>query len=145
MRDRDYLLNSITLLNEALGLYCANIFSSFDRSILYYIEQTLKKDKLKEAKNQKALYRLSSESKSIILTGTKNKNMFFKDKEVQSIINNNLNKHDFSILQEVIEKANGLRHNLAHGNSGIEIENTKKEISSCIREFEKYMKSNNFS
>ncbi len=56
MKDRDYLLNSITLLNESIGFFCVKFLSSLDEKIAKHIEEYPKKDE----------YELSHQSKGII-------------------------------------------------------------------------------
>jgi CRISPR-associated DxTHG motif protein len=58
MKERDYLLNSITLLNESVGLYCANMISNISSNIEKHIQ-----DYLEQNNN---LYELAHQSKNII-------------------------------------------------------------------------------
>ena len=59
MKERDYLLNSITLLNESVGLYCARIISNISPGINKHIQTYLQLDKSN-------LYELAHQSKNII-------------------------------------------------------------------------------
>ena len=58
MRKRDYLLNSITLLNESIGLYCASIISDISSNIEKHIQTYLEENS--------NLYELAHQSKNII-------------------------------------------------------------------------------
>ncbi len=59
LKDREYLLNSITLLNESVGLYCAKKLEELDNKIKEHIEEYKSKDNFN-------LYELSHQSKNII-------------------------------------------------------------------------------
>jgi len=65
MSKREYLLNSITLLNESIGLYCAEKIGNISDKIKSHIDTYLKEDKSN-------LYELAHQSKNII----KNENSF---------------------------------------------------------------------
>jgi len=59
MKEREYLLNSITLLNESIGLYCANLIGDMSPRVKKHIQTYLELDKSN-------LYELAHQSKNII-------------------------------------------------------------------------------
>jgi len=69
MSKREYLLNSITLLNESIGLYCAKKLGSISDEIQKHINKYLDE-------NDGNLYELAHQSKNIIKNGDEFKGAF---------------------------------------------------------------------
>jgi len=152
MNERGYLLNSITLLNEAIGFYCVKILEEIDNSIIEHIK--VFKSKIESAKTDDEtkkwnLYKLSNHSKNIIkqekdFNGAylfnENEKEVENKSEIKFLILNTLEKKDNKILIDLIEKIENLRNNLAHGNSSDKIENVKGKISILLKEYQKIIK-----
>jgi len=144
MNERGYLLNSITLLNEAIGFYCVEELKKIDSSIEEHITTYNEKISFAETKDDKKkfnLYKLSHHSKNIIKQEKEFKGAYlFNESEneksnVKSTILNYLKSKDYKQLSKLIEDIEDLRNNLAHGNSSEEIENVKDKISSLLKEY----------
>jgi CRISPR-associated DxTHG motif protein len=74
MKDRDYLLNSVTLLNESIGLHCSEVIKSLDKKIENHISEYLDQEKSN-------LYELASNAKNIIKHGNKFSGSFLFNKD----------------------------------------------------------------
>jgi len=137
MNEKWYMLNAITLLNEALGLYSMQLFQTYDESID-------KKFKEFKSSNKQALYYLSSESSTLI----KKQHSFntsmakaIKPKFYEIIIDelNRIKKVDkigFDAFKNLNEEVSNMRNNLAHANSGEAISKVQNVIKSFIQQYE---------
>jgi len=129
MKDREYLLNSITLLNESIGLYCAKKISDISPSI---------KNNINRYRNSRNfdLYKFSHKSKTLIKKEDEFNGRYLNlSRDDKEIIINSLQRQDNEILKDLINKIGNLRNNLAHGNSSDEVENVKATISLLIRRY----------
>jgi len=157
MKEKGYLLNAITLLNEASGLYAKEYFKKISPEIKNFIENF--ESKIKQLKNSKGnkkyqLYSLSDQSKNLYKLGSRfngdflyikkaNKNEQVhneKSKDVTIRIKNYLidNKNDkFEEQINLIDEISILRNNLAHGNSSQRLENVEEDIKNALKEFNK--------
>jgi hypothetical protein len=77
MKERDYLLNSITLLYESLGFYCVDILASLDPKIKKHINKYKKQ-------NIESSYDLTSQSLNIIKNPQKFTGNYLFDKSKKS-------------------------------------------------------------
>lgn len=135
MKERDYLLNSITLLNEAVGLFCAEFLKSLDKSVKKHIES------FEQRFDDK--YKLASQSKHIIrLQKNFLQPYLFKDITLKALLLEKLRKQDTTQLVKLIEDVGALRNNLAHGNSADAVANVKLTLHKHITEFEKIINAN---
>ncbi|CAA6817286.1 MAG: CRISPR-associated DxTHG motif protein [uncultured Sulfurovum sp.] len=130
MKEREYLLNSITLLNESVGMYCAELLKEVVPNMSNKIDKFIKEEKF-------SLYKVAQQSKNLIklknrFTGHYLDETFPKDK-----ILTQLKLEDNSKLKCLIIDIENLRNNLAHGNSSEKIENVKGVINSLILEYQK--------
>jgi len=146
MGKRGYLLNSITLLNEAIGFYCVEELKKIDT-----IEEHIKSyhEKIESANNDEDkkkfnLYKLTHHSKTIIKQQKDFKGAYlFNEKseheksEVKAKILIFLKNRNYTELSTLIEKIENLRNNLAHGNSSEGIKNVKENISNLLAKFKK--------
>jgi len=73
MKERDYLLNSITLLYESIGFYCVEVLESLDPKIKKYINEYKKQ-------NSESSYDLTSQSLNIIKNPQKFTGSYLFDK-----------------------------------------------------------------
>jgi CRISPR-associated DxTHG motif protein len=138
MFNKWYMLNAITLLNEALGLYCVHSFSKYDNKV--------KKASVEyEKKDRQATYYSSNESATLIKKYNDNfrtDNTRFLTNDIVKIINlelkkiNVINNLAFKSFKELIENVSNMRNNLAHANSGEAISKVKNEIKQYIKQFE---------
>jgi len=136
MLDKWYLLNAITLLNEAVGLYCMHAFCKFDKSIDMHFKQFIAKDK-------QGLYIASNESSSILKHTFNFDHMKAKmiresdSKIIEEKLNLIKKGKDLSyenFIKLVINISN-LRNNLAHGNSGEVLTTVQGEIKKYLQQF----------
>ena len=130
MKEREYLLNSITLLNESMGLYCAEKIANINRGI---------RNKIENYKNSSDfdLYKFSHKSKTLVekedgFTGNYLNRSFDKNEIVLALQN-----QDNGDLKALIVEIKNLRNNLAHGNSSDEIGNVKGKITLLINRYKK--------
>jgi CRISPR-associated DxTHG motif protein len=160
MLNKGYLLNSITLLSEAIGLYTKELFKEIDTDIKEFIEEF--EEKLKKHKNSSRkynLYKLSNQSKNLYKLGIKfrgnyleiekpnnNQKKFNKRaEEVTSKIKNHIltlqngEDKDYIHISDLIDKINSLRNNLAHGNSSKRLDKVGREIENVLNEFRKFI------
>lgn len=135
MRKRGYYLNSITLLNEAVAWYCAYSLQNYSQSF---------KDKYKSLENNNN-YKLISNSKYLVLSsfnGKKfNNDLNIKDiTSIQNKIKNIPNCEKFG--NTFINEMNDFRNNLAHANSGDNIDNVSKSFERLFGQFQTHCMSN---
>ena len=77
LTQKGYFLNAITLLDEAIGFYCAESFKRIDPKIERHIESFLKSDH-----NRAPLYEVASTSKSMVkMLDKSNPYLVIKEKE----------------------------------------------------------------
>jgi CRISPR-associated DxTHG motif protein len=155
MLEKGYLLNSITLLSEAIGLYTKEIFKNINNDIKEFIEEFEQKVKQHKNTNKKYhLYSLSSQSKTLYKLGTKfngnylsikypneNEEIFNeKSAEITIRIKNHIldikNSQNYTEIVDLINSIDILRNNLAHGNSSNRLEDVEKEIKEVLNKFE---------
>jgi CRISPR-associated DxTHG motif protein len=161
MHNKGYLLNSITLLNEALGLFAKEEFKKIDNETKNFIEEF--ESKVKQRKNNEEkkyqLYSLTDQSKELYKLAGKFRGNFLeirypnkqeqkfneKSEDTTVIIKSYLltlkNDPTYEKRVNTIFKINSLRNNLAHGNSSKRLEDVESEISKTIKDFEKYFLS----
>ena len=154
MLEKGYLLNSITLLSEAVGLYVKDIFKNIDNNIKSFIEEFENKVKNHKNNNKKYnLYILSNQSKTLyklsnsfngdylyIKNPSKTERVFNeKASRVTIRIKNYLldleNSQDYQDRVQLIQKIDILRNNLAHGNSSERLEEVGKDIENLLKQF----------
>ncbi len=160
MKERGYFLNSITLLNEAIGFYCVEELKKIDNSIKEHIlvyNSKISSAITNEEKKKFNLYQLSNDSKIIIkkVEEYKKEKKEKPDKKIKDyykgmyLFNENENEKsdvkakilkvlqtkDYKQLSELIEKIKDLRNNLAHGNSSDEIDSVEKDINALLAEY----------
>jgi CRISPR-associated DxTHG motif protein len=129
MKEREYLLNSITLLNESIGMFCAEKIKKINSEISKKVENFL-------IGEEGSSYKLSHQSKNIIklengFTGSYLTELLPKKEIIESLIE----QQNYQ-LKEIIPKIENLRNNLAHGNSSEKIKNVKGMISSLLKEYQ---------
>jgi len=133
MKKKGYYLNAITLLNEAVGWYCIISLINFNGS--------LKNEYKKALNNSWDTYQVVSEAKNIIKYTFNEREYTNKLKikninELQNQIENNKNTKKFS--RDLIQEIDKHRNNLAHANSGNEIENVEKLLEKLFGRFQTY-------
>ena len=138
MFEKGYLLNSITLLSEAIGMYVAEEILSKNRGIKNYI------DSYKKSRNYQA-YVLSNNSKNIVRFSNRYVGKFLnnEDESYERKITKKVKNFNFNGKREIISliiTIDKLRNNLAHGNSSEPIEDVKEKIKYALDEFKKITK-----
>ena len=126
MYKKGYLLNSITLLSEAVGMYIASKVFSQDIEIKNYIEA------YRRSKRFKA-YELSNNSKNILRYKKRFNDTYLsnEDKNLEKKITNKIKNKKFfneNNLRNLIRKIDNLRNNLAHGNASEAISDVGNKI-----------------
>jgi len=156
MLEKGYLLNSITLLSEAVGLYSKELFKDINDDVKKFIEEFEKKVKLHKNSNKKyQLYSLSNQSKTLYKLGSGFRGNFLKIKEPNNnerVFNQNSsrvtiriknyildieNTEEYQSLVDLINNIDILRNNLAHGNSSERLYRVEEDIVNLIEKFEK--------
>jgi len=153
MYDKGYLLNSITLLSEAIGMYCTLALKSLDDTIKKAIDEY--ETKAKSQKNNERLifklYDLYSQSK-VLYKVDNHKDTFMKIKysynsknraeyedwndmveKITEKIKQEINKD--KRITKLIETIDNIRNNLAHANSSKRLEDVDKEIKKALQDF----------
>jgi len=156
MLEKGYLLNSITLLSEAVGLYSKELFKDINDDVKNFIEEFEKKVKLHKNNNNKKyqLYSLSNQSKTLYKLGSGFRGNFLKIKEpnnnervfnqnsskvtirIKNYILNIENTEEYQKQVELINNIDILRNNLAHGNSSERLDRVEEDIANLIEKFE---------
>jgi len=146
MLKKGYLLNSITLLSEAVGMYAKDELKKINDDVKIFIEEFEQKIKNNEEPNYFfSLYTLSSSSKRVYKNPNKYDLFYFvsnnskwdkwnkKSKQAAKYIKNY--QYLRKDLQKLIKDVDNLRNNLAHGNSSVPIKEVKKEIENLLKKF----------
>ena len=133
MYEKGYLLNSITLLSEAIGMYIAFKIFSQDIEIKNYINEYKRSSKFKS-------YELSNKSKNILRHKKKFNGIYLwnKDRNLAKNITYKIKNKNFykeNDLKNLIIKVDSLRNNLAHGNSSEAIFDVSNKIGAYLNEF----------
>jgi len=130
MKNREYLLNSITLLNESVSLYCAEKIRNMTPQISEHIKNYLEGYRASD-------YELAHQSKNLVKLENGFRGGYLYDDIIKIEILKVLREEDNEVLKEVIKEVENLRNNLAHGNSSHKIENVKGKITLLLKEFQK--------
>lgn len=134
---KGYYLNAITLLNEAVGWYCAYNLCAYNN--------TYKNKYKKSLSNGYDTYEVVSQAKEIIKNTSNDKEFrlkkedTIKQKDIQEIQNQlshiqNIEKFINKLIREVDKN----RNNLAHANSGKKLEDINKILQTLFGRFQTY-------
>ena len=155
MLDKGYFLNSITLLNEAVGLYCKEEFKTINHDIKSFIENYEQEVHHRKNTNNKKyqLYTLTDQSKNLYKLSSKFVGDFLKikypnDKElkhnelakditikIKSYLIDMKKDASYENKVKTIEEITQLRNNLAHGNSSKRLEDVESNIKEVLTNF----------
>jgi len=157
MLEKGYFLNSITLLNEAIGLFCKDEFKKINEDVKKFIERFEKevKHRKNNSNNKKyQLYSLSDQSKNLYKLNSDFKGDYLyiksasKDyEEEHNDISKNITikiksylidlKNDklYKKRVELIDEISRLRNNLAHGNSSQRLKDVRDDINQVLYKF----------
>ena len=148
MDERGYQLNAITLLFEAVGLYCLNSLSQIEM-----LEKQVKRYREYIARNKQplhiySLYTMTNQSRVIVKIKERFKvgdgRLFINSEEMKNTIVEYLETvENLSSFKSFIEDLEGLRNNLAHGNSGFTLEDVKSIYKRDRKRFEKFTMEEN--
>ena len=133
MKEREYLLNSITLLNESMGLYCAKKIADISSDTKRNIENY-------KNSSDFDFYKFSHKSKILVEKENNFTGTYLTRNINKSEIVSELQRQDNEELKSLITEIGNLRNNLAHGNSSDEIDNVKLTITSLIKRYKNYIK-----
>ena len=130
MKEREYLLNSITLLNESVGLYCAEKIRKLSPEISTKMDNYLKE-------RRSSVYELAHQSRNIVKLEDRFNGSYLAVELPKKYIIATLAKEDNQTLKDIMGEIERLRNNLAHGNSSEPIDNVKGTISKLLSQYEK--------
>jgi len=144
MDNRGYQLNAITLLFEAVGVYCLDSLSELSlvgkRADEYkeYIQNERKPIHIY------SVYTMVNQSRVIVKVrdGFKinDNRVFINSEEMKELIVEYLNGvKDLEKFKLFIESLEGLRNNLAHGNTSFSLKNVKSSYERSLEKFEKFI------
>ncbi len=141
MDERGYQLNAITLLFEALGFYCLESIGKIDNlgdrvnEFKGYIEEK------KRPLHIYSTYTLANESRVIVKKrdGFKISNFINNENMKKKIITHLNSVENLNQFKQFIESLEGLRNNLAHGNSGFTLKDVKLIYTKNLDKFEKFV------
>ena len=129
MKEREYLLNSITLLNESVGMFCAEKIRKISPEISDEMDAFMETEKY-------SFYTLSHQSKNLIKLGNRFTGSYLSELLPKQKILEALKRENNYALIEISIEIENLRNNLAHGNSSEQIENVKGKISSYLTTYQ---------
>jgi len=146
MDERGYQLNAITLLFEALGFYCLESIATL-KDVDKRVE--LFRNCIEEKKRPLHIYStytLVNEAR--VITKKRhdfNVSTFINTYKLRKRIVNYLNKiKNLEEFKQFIEELEALRNNLAHGNSGLTLEDVKLIYTKKLHKFEKLVMEEDF-
>ncbi len=164
MYQKGYLLNSITLLSEAIGVYCRVEISKLNSELSKKLDEFEQKA-ISEKNNERVyfkLYELYNQSKAIYSTSNY-KGIFLEIYEKQRFNNyktkekiqewnreiynfTNLIKSDLEKDENIItliRSIDNIRNNLAHANSSKRLTDVKEDIKDVLVNFKSFCINNN--
>jgi len=144
MYKKGYLLNSITLLSEAIGMFAKDELKSINKEVCNFIEEYETKAKMnKETSKKYNIYTLVNQSKNIYKLKDKFKGDFLyishenswneNARKITKIIKNNL-LQDENVV-DLIFYIDELRNNLAHGNASKRLDEVEIDIQKALKNF----------
>lgn len=143
MDERGYQLNAITLLFEAVGLYCLDALGKI-QGVSERVE-TYKKyiASKKRPLHIYSLYTMTNQSRVIVKIKENFKigdgRLFIDSQEMKNTIIEYLETvEELDAFKRFIESLEGLRNNLAHGNTSFTLEDVKFIYTRELKRFEKF-------
>jgi len=148
MYKKGYLLNSVTLLSEALGMYCTWGLKKINPKVKEKIEEYEKNAfeekngwmtfKLYDLYNQAKIFYIKEDFKFNFLLTKEDKKW---DKSIVNEIKPIIEKEN--LFNEKLRKLSSkcdkkIRNNLAHANTAKRLSDVKKEIQSTLNQFKSY-------
>ena len=150
LNKKGYLLNAITLLFEGIGYYCVSGLEKISPKVEDYVREFKSSgffDSYDLTNQSRNLVKISRKMKSYLF-GTEKAQTHFglsekKAKEhlcdIKNLICDKLERiPNIEKFRDFIFDAEGLRNNLAHGNSSDEIENTKLNFKQLLDDYKKF-------
>ena len=157
MFTKGYLLNSITLLSEAIGMYCSLGLKNIDKKLAKKIEEFEKKA-IAEKNNEKIIYKLYdlyNQAKALYNVSNydgiflKVKTRYIKNpknrqkadewnqsvKDLTHLIKIKIKKNDK--LKQLIMDIDNIRNNLAHANSSKRLIDVESDIKKVLKLYKK--------
>jgi CRISPR-associated DxTHG motif protein len=107
---KGYMLNAITLLDEATALYCLHSIKQLDEKFRMHIDSAKFKGKPYGA------YRLSNEAKNLLKYYPNSKYPLLQDEKFTRMVIKRLRNKDFVKFKKFIQDCDSVRDDLAHGN-----------------------------
>jgi len=131
--DRDYYLNAVTFLNEAVALKAMEIVLGLDGELKRIANKNLKKPR--------NLYYISNDSKNLIMRYKKsfhpNSYTFQDDRvNVRELKKRVAKIEGIKEISKFVRECNELRNDLAHINMSEDLENIPNRIKKSIENFE---------
>ncbi len=142
MAHRGYLLNAITLLSEAVGLYCLSAIETFSDDIHEHIE--IFRGYIAEGRepaHRYSFYALTSQSKNIVKHRKDFKGSYLfktKDFDPKRSIIERLDALGVEAFQTFIIEMDNFRNNMAHGNSSDVVLDVKERYHTMLASFERF-------
>jgi CRISPR-associated DxTHG motif protein len=132
MNDRGYLLNSVTLLNEAVGLYAIDQFKGYSQEIKTFFDGQEKK--ALELQDKLNRYEIAKAGKKAVLNQFPDR-VFTKESITKSVKEKIRDSRSSEDMRKLIKQLDELRNNLAHANSGVSIENVQQALTKGFKTF----------
>ena len=128
---KGYYLNAITLLDEAIGWYCAKSLCQYSESFHYKYNNFIERDSFKITSNAKNILKFTFDYRDF------DNKLGIKDidslqKQLSSI--NDCKKFTINLLKDVSNK----RNNLAHANNKDKLDTIKKSLEKLFGRFYSY-------
>ena len=161
MYEKGYLLNSITLLSEATGIYAMNQLKTIDLKISEFIDEFEEEARI-EKNNQNRffeIYTLYNQSKAFYNNQERYHGKFLevkkysknnpktsqkiskwnkKTEKITNIIKNNIHNIVNNNIMDLNRKVDVIRNNLAHANSSIRLKEVNDDIRKVLNDFYEY-------
>jgi hypothetical protein len=135
---KGYLLNTVMLLDEALGRYCLEGLRKLDSRAAKKIE--IFENTIEEQTHYSPLYNrymLGNQAKNIIKFGKKYNGKLFGDDSLIDKLAQKLEDKKYRKLNRYIRGCDALRNDLAHANSNKAYKDVKKEIENQLKKYQK--------
>ncbi len=150
LNKKGYLLNAITLLFEGVGYYCVSGLEKISPKAEAYVREFKNSgffDSYNLTNQSRNLVKIGSDMKSYLFGAEKAQTHFGLSKkkakehlcDIKNLICDKLERiPNIEKFRDFIFNAEGLRNNLAHGNSSDEIENTKLNFRQLLDDYKKF-------
>jgi CRISPR-associated DxTHG motif protein len=146
MYQKGFMLNAITLLDEAISRYALEMIRRIDSRCAIAIEEFEKKiensQNFQNYDTNYSRYELVTQAKNVIKYHKKNKKDFLGDKSLTDFILSKIDYKNTKKFRDLIFSCDKVRNDLAHGNTFQHYENIKIEIGDLVNRYSQICNDN---